>query len=65
MSKTELRECPHCGKPLEVLSERRARSHVNVCGKSRDTPYSGVCAMCGDEYESYLDHLAECDGGES
>lgn len=65
MSETELRECPYCGRGLGIFTERRAKSHIDVCEKSRDTPYNGECAMCGSRYDSYLDHLGECPGGES
>jgi hypothetical protein len=47
--------CDRCGR--KKLSD----SHDVVC---EGTPFEGVCPMCGEPYRQYLDHLAECEGGE-
>jgi rRNA maturation protein Nop10 len=52
----EQRTCPHCGRAY--LDE----FHIERC---RQSPFSGTdtCPMCGDQFDSFLDHLGRCDGG--
>jgi len=50
-------ECPDCGKLVELYGDRKRH---DCDGRP---PFDGECAMCGEPYESYLEHLKDCDGG--
>jgi rRNA maturation protein Nop10 len=52
----EKRTCPHCGR--YYYHDR----HIERC---RNSPFAAAdtCPMCGDPFDSFLDHLARCDGG--
>jgi len=47
-------ECPRCG---EIVN-------VNRHDCDGEQVFDGVCAMCRQPYDSFLDHLKDCDGGE-
>jgi hypothetical protein len=47
-------ECPRCGEVVPV----------NTHDCDGEQLFDGVCAMCGERYDEYLEHLQECDGGE-
>jgi len=47
------KRCQFCGVWVANLER-------HTCG-CEEEEFDGVCPMCGDEYRSYLDHLAECD----
>lgn len=69
MSEDDGQLCPRCGRPVN-------RKHESACRAAHDSPFAstgwmhreggetGTCAMCGQEYESYLDHLQECPAGQ-
>ena len=52
----------NCGRSYEP-SRRNPERHREACGHARDSPFAGECPMCGEQYESYTEHLRECDGG--
>jgi predicted RNA-binding Zn-ribbon protein involved in translation (DUF1610 family) len=47
-------ECPRCGEVVPVNS--------HDC--DAEATFDGVCAMCQQPYDEYLEHLKDCDGGE-
>lgn len=49
-------ECERCGR------KKLTDTHDRIC---QPTPFEGddVCPMCGEEYESYTEHVRECGGG--
>jgi len=51
-------ECPDCGERVELYGDRKRH---DCDGRP---PFDGECPMCGKPYESYLEHLKDCDGGE-
>lgn len=55
--------CPRCGVSYEN-GRRNPQSHREACEHARDSPFSGECVMCGEPYDSYTEHLKNCDGSE-
>ena len=45
--------CPYCWR------HRYDDEHLRFC-KPTSVQQADGCPMCGEEYDSYLDHLAEC-----
>ena len=46
-------ECPRCGEIIDVNS--------HDC--DGELAFDGTCPMCGQAYDTYLEHLKSCDGG--
>jgi len=47
--------CDRCGRRILY-----PKHHGAIC--DLDSPFDGICPMCEQPYEGYLDHLAECPG---
>lgn len=47
-------ECPRCGEIVAV-------DGTHDC--DGDLEFDGSCPMCGERYDTYLEHLKDCDGG--
>jgi hypothetical protein len=56
MSESDFDTCEKCGSFIGD-----PEIHERICGSS--TPFEdGVCPMCGEGYESYTNHIRDCDG---
>jgi rubrerythrin len=57
---TKVARCRECGSVVRG-HDVRLRSHRRMCESNGTAFRDGRCPSCGDEYESYLDHIEECD----
>jgi hypothetical protein len=46
--------CPECGMNIATPG------HFVVCPE-KEQQFDGTCAMCGEAYESFFEHLSECE----
>jgi hypothetical protein len=53
-------ECRYCGQVY--FKKYKLDSHERNCQREPD-PFEecNTCPMCGEGYDSFTDHLAECD----
>lgn len=47
--------CERCGGPIY-----NEDIHRQICADR--SPFAGECPMCGEQYESYTEHLNQCEG---
>jgi len=49
--------CEGCGALVE---EQLLDAHESICEEDQQQ-FDGTCAMCGEPYESFFEHLSECE----
>lgn len=64
--------CDYCGEEIVTgIAGRHQWSHEQICRARHDSPFSSAresddeddesCTLCGQDYDSYLDHIERCE----